>query len=212
MKKIFDHEGNVPHGATHKRDGDQFYRVTNKVQFFDYGMWNDVINCHDVDDWLKELEPMASESVAEQSILNIYVIARSGDICQSIFRFYDDAVRASKKGYWHTDINSHRLHPDNIQYFVKDDVLARSNIILVECFDGRVIVGSPYDLGSPKFLEYTVDFPAFSGESTDYLTENSVTFSIDENSAQLKSTVDHMGFVAAQRHFMKSIGLDRLIQ
>jgi len=46
----------VPEGATHVRDKDQFYKVTNKVQYFEYGVWNDAVDCFDFSGWLDEIK------------------------------------------------------------------------------------------------------------------------------------------------------------
>jgi hypothetical protein len=46
-----------PSEATHERDGD-YYRVTNKVQFWQFGYWNDCDNCFDVDGWRQELNKL----------------------------------------------------------------------------------------------------------------------------------------------------------
>ena len=47
----------IPNDATHSRDGD-FYRVTNKVQYFEHQEWIDCKDCFDLSGWLDELEPL----------------------------------------------------------------------------------------------------------------------------------------------------------
>ena len=43
-----------PEGSTHTRDG-EFYRVTDKVQYLEYGEWNDCKDAYDLTGWLEEL-------------------------------------------------------------------------------------------------------------------------------------------------------------
>lgn len=50
----------TPPGATHTRDGD-FYRVASKVQYFDYGEWNDCADPFDKAGWLEELDAIEGD-------------------------------------------------------------------------------------------------------------------------------------------------------
>ena len=48
-----------PEGATHDRDGEDYYRVTdNGVYYFEYGEWKLCDNGHDIASWLEELTPV----------------------------------------------------------------------------------------------------------------------------------------------------------
>ena len=49
----------IPNNATHKRD-DGFYKVTNKVQYFNFESeeWTDCHDCFDLSGWHDELEPL----------------------------------------------------------------------------------------------------------------------------------------------------------
>ena len=56
-KEEFDKLEILLSDATHTRDGD-FYRVTNKVQYFEHQEWFDCKDCFDLSGWLDELEPL----------------------------------------------------------------------------------------------------------------------------------------------------------
>ena len=45
----------VPEGTTHTRDGD-FYKVTEKVQYFEHQEWHDCKDAYDLHGWLHELK------------------------------------------------------------------------------------------------------------------------------------------------------------
>jgi hypothetical protein len=54
----------IPKDATHQRHKHQFYKVTNKVQYFDpiIGEWDDVAqDPYDLEEWLLELTPLTEQ-------------------------------------------------------------------------------------------------------------------------------------------------------
>ncbi len=56
----------IPEGATHKRDIDGFYKVTDKVQYYEHCEWCDVKDCYDLEGWLEELTPLVDIGVIHE--------------------------------------------------------------------------------------------------------------------------------------------------
>lgn len=140
------------------------------------------------------------------------IIARTNEVCFKISETDDIQLLITKvfdegiSSFSFRMINSH-----NIMYYPKTDVESRWDCVFVECFDGRIIFGNPFDLTSPNFLNARIKNPYFESSADEYIKQHNVCFGFDERSAQLKETVEHLQFVAAQRHFMNVIGLNKLI-
>jgi hypothetical protein len=63
----------IPEGATHKRDIDSFYRVTDKVQYYEHCEWCDVKDCYDLEGWLEELTPLVDIDLETKALISVYL-------------------------------------------------------------------------------------------------------------------------------------------